>query len=156
MALDRPNAAAFFVGIEMMSVVMARKTVVLLNSAKRLSADSVTVGFAPSAGAAAELLDPVTGDVTAVECESGEPSVADDSLPDGTYPILCGTRFSRERVAARRQQYEDWIAALLFNHLVSGADAFVAAQLWDLPGEVSFRLRPRWGGGMMVSASFPW
>jgi len=139
-----------------MSVVMTRKTIVLLNSAKRLSADSVTVGFAPDADAPAELIDPVTGAATAVECESGEPSVADDSLANGTYPILCGTRFSRERVTARRQQYEDWAAAILFNHLISGADAFVAAQLWDLPGEVSLRVRPRHGGGMTVSASFPW
>ena len=32
---------------------------------------------------------------------------------------------------------EDWIALLVFNHLVSGADAFVAAHLWDLPAQVS-------------------
>ena len=36
----------------------------------------------------------------------------------------------------RRLHYEDWLAVLVFNHLIAGADAYVAAQLWDLPGKV--------------------
>ena len=50
---------------------------------------------------------------------------------------------------ARRVHYEDWLAAILFNHLFSGADAFVAAQLWDLPTQVS--ARPD-AGGVTVAA----
>lgn len=41
------------------------------------------------------------------------------------------------RLKARRAHYEDWIAALIFNHLFSAADAFVAANLWDMPASVS-------------------
>lgn len=41
------------------------------------------------------------------------------------------------RVRARKQHFEDWIALLIFNHLFAAADAFVAAQLWDVPARVS-------------------
>ncbi|HET7457689.1 MAG TPA: hypothetical protein VFJ74_08530 [Gemmatimonadaceae bacterium] len=57
------------------------------------------------------------------------------------------------RIRARRLHVEDWMATLLFNHLFSGADAFVAAQLWDLPAQVSFQAAPR---GFGVTASIPW
>ena len=51
----------------------------------------------------------------------------------------------------RRLHYEDWIAVLIFNHLFAGADAFVAAQLWDLPGKVAIRQTPF---GPLIQASF--
>ncbi|HYW50060.1 MAG TPA: hypothetical protein VE861_05610, partial [Gemmatimonadaceae bacterium] len=54
-------------------------------------------------------------------------------------------------VNARRLHLEDWIAALLFNHLIAGADAYVAANLWDLPARVSIRRMPE---GMGLSAQF--
>lgn len=44
------------------------------------------------------------------------------------------------RIRARRVHYEDWIAVLVFNHLFAGADAFVAAQLWDMPVRGSLRM----------------
>ncbi len=34
------------------------------------------------------------------------------------------------------------MAVLIFNHLFAGADAYVAAQLWDLPGKVALRQLP--------------
>jgi hypothetical protein len=37
---------------------------------------------------------------------------------------------------------EDWVAVLFFNHLFSGADAYVAALLWDLPEKVSLVQTP--------------
>jgi len=40
------------------------------------------------------------------------------------------------RIAPRKQAVEDWAALLIFNHLIAGADAFVAAQLWNVPVEV--------------------
>jgi hypothetical protein len=58
------------------------------------------------------------------------------------------------RVRPRRQHLEDWIALLAFNHLFSGADAFVAAQLWDVPGRVS--VRPTDAGGVALSARVTW
>ena len=40
------------------------------------------------------------------------------------------------RIPARKQAVEDWTFLLIFTHLISAADAFVAAQLWDVPVEV--------------------
>ena len=37
---------------------------------------------------------------------------------------------------ARRTHLEDWLAAVIFNHLFSGADAFVAANLADFNANV--------------------
>ena len=60
---------------------------------------------------------------------------------------------TQERIRARRVHYEDWIAAILFNHLFAGADAFVAAQLWDLPTQVSAHPDER---GVIVAAQVSW
>ena len=49
-----------------------------------------------------------------------------------TFPIYELSQL-KLREKSRKTQLEDWIAVLLFNHFFSGADAFVAAQLWDLP-----------------------
>ncbi len=49
----------------------------------------------------------------------------------------------------RRLHVEDWVAVLAFNHLFAGADAFVAAQLWDVP--VSFSAVPRSDGTYVVA-----
>ena len=45
------------------------------------------------------------------------------------------------------------IAMLVFNHLFSGADAFVSSQLWDLPAQVEMRALPR-GTGIGLSIPF--
>ena len=36
----------------------------------------------------------------------------------------------------RHQAVEDWTVLIIFNHLISAADAFVAAHLWNVPVEV--------------------
>jgi hypothetical protein len=56
-------------------------------------------------------------------------------------------------INARRLQVEDWLAALIFTHFISGADAFVAANLWDLPARVSIRQTP---AGTGIGAQFRW
>ncbi len=56
-------------------------------------------------------------------------------------------------VNARRLHLEDWIAVLVFNHLIAGADAYVAANLWDLPARVSIRHTP---AGTGIGAQFRW
>jgi hypothetical protein len=152
-ALDRPNAAALFVGVELLSIAMARKTSQSLHQAERLSGDSVTVGYVTDSTAAPELPDPRTGVLAGVECTTGDPTVSSPQVAGEPYPVRCATRYTSDRVKARRLQLEDWFAALIFNHLLSGADAFVAAQLWDLPGEVSFRGYPR---GLTLNAALPW
>ncbi len=45
-------------------------------------------------------------------------------------------RYDSARVAARKTHLEDWVAVIIFNHLLSATDAFVAAQLWDLRAHV--------------------
>lgn len=45
-------------------------------------------------------------------------------------------------VNARKLHLEDWLAVWIFNHLLAGADAYVAANLWDLPARVSIQHTP--------------
>lgn len=56
-------------------------------------------------------------------------------------------------VNARRLHLEDWLAAWFFNHLLAGADAYVAANLWDLPARVSIQQTPVGPG---IGAQFRW
>lgn len=56
-------------------------------------------------------------------------------------------------VSARRLHFEDALAVLAANHLLSGADAYVSAHLWDLPARVSIRALPR---GAVVAAQLRW
>jgi hypothetical protein len=62
--------------------------------------------------------------------------------------------FTSELVRARGLHAEDWIAVILFNHLLSGAEAFVSAQLYDLPAQIS--ARPTSRGGAAVAVSIAW
>jgi hypothetical protein len=55
-------------------------------------------------------------------------------LPD---TVFNSTRFTNARLRARRIHYEDWIFALIFNHLISSADAYVSANLWDFNANVT-------------------
>ena len=73
-----------------------------------------------------------------------------DTLPDqylvaGDSVIKNGSftnGFTRDLVRTRRLHVEDWMAVVAFNHLFAGADAFVSAQLWDVPVELSAFPRP--------------
>jgi hypothetical protein len=56
-------------------------------------------------------------------------------------------------INARKLHVEDWLAILIFNHLISGADAYVAANLWDLPARVSIRETP---AGTGLGLQFRW
>jgi hypothetical protein len=62
-------------------------------------------------------------------------------------------RYSSELVRAREAHREDWIAALVANHVIAAADAFVAAHLWDVPVQVGFRPADR---SASLSARFRW
>jgi hypothetical protein len=73
--------------------------------------------------------------------ETGAPKV--DSVGKFIPADTVRNRYAGARVKARRTHLEDWMALLIFNHLFSGADAFVSAQLWDLPAEVGLRAIPR-------------
>ena len=47
-----------------------------------------------------------------------------------------------DKTNAKRQEIQDWAVLLAFNHLLAGAEAYVAAQLWDFPGEIHLRVLP--------------
>lgn len=51
-------------------------------------------------------------------------------------------RIGAETVEDKRQEVQDWAVLLVFNHLMAGAEAFVAAQLWDFPGELEAQALP--------------
>jgi hypothetical protein len=130
--LDRPRTAAFFVTIEALSLALVRKSANDLREAKRYARDSIVATYQ---------IDQATG---LARRDSTGALIPATFLPN---------RFAGDRVAARRTHLEDWIATLVFNHLISGAEAFVSAQLWDLPGQVSLQ---RTSTGTRLSARIPW
>jgi hypothetical protein len=67
--------------------------------------------------------------------------------------IYAGARYSSGLVRSRRAHLEDWIAALVANHLIAAADGFVAAHLWEVPVRVGLRRTP---DGLAVAARYRW
>lgn len=63
-------------------------------------------------------------------------------------------RIGAETVEDKRQEVQDWAVLLAFNHLMAGAEAFVAAQLWDFPGELGARALPDGAVGLGVRVGF--
>lgn len=53
---------------------------------------------------------------------------------------------------AKRQEVQDWMVLWGFNHLFSGAEAYVAAHLRDFPRDLKVRAFP---SGIGVSFSLP-
>jgi hypothetical protein len=58
-----------------------------------------------------------------------------------------------DRRRARRTHLEDWLAVIVFNHLFSGADAWVAANLADFDANVNVTAH---GRGISVAAYVAW
>jgi hypothetical protein len=67
--------------------------------------------------------------------------------------IKSAPRFDNAYVHTRAAHVEDWIALLVANHLFAGADAFVAAHLWDVGPRLALRRMP---GGTALVASIKW
>jgi hypothetical protein len=107
----RDRAAMLFAVIEIGSLGMARKAAMDLADAKGLSRDSIVDTYK---------IDPATG-LAIIDPKTGLP------IPD----TFVFSRYTEDRIRARRTHYEDWVAAIVFNHLFAGADAYVAANLWD-------------------------
>lgn len=91
-------------------------------------------------------------DLSRARALQGRDSVAvgDPSLGD---PVTRIPTMTDGLVNARKLHVEDWLALLIFNHLLSGADAYVAANLWDLPARVSIQYTPNGGS---IGARFRW
>ena len=68
-------------------------------------------------------------------------------------PLPVPRRFDVAYIHVRQSHVEDWVAFLVANHLFSGADAFVAANLWDIPAQLQIRAAP---GGASVGAKLTW
>ena len=122
----RDHAAMLFAVIEIGSLAMARKSAQDLAEAKAFAGDSIVATYK---------IDPNTG-IALIDPKTGLP------IPD-TY---IASRFTPDRIKARRTHYEDWIAAIVFNHLFSGADAYVAANLWDFNANIGVVAAPGSGG----------
>ncbi len=122
----RDRAAMLFAVIEIGSIGMARKAAQDLQEAKGLPRDSIVASYKIDSNTGLAVIDPKTG----------------LPIPD-TYIV---SRFTDDRIKARRTHYEDWIAAIIFNHLFSGADAYVAANLWDFNANIGVVATPRAAG----------
>jgi hypothetical protein len=131
--LDRPSAAMLFSTIEVFSLGMAAKSAHDLRDVKSIPRDSVVSTYKT---------DPLTGLVVR-DPKTGNPIPA----------TFIKSRFDGDRVKARRTHYEDWIAALIFNHLFAGADAYVAANLWDFRANVAASATPT---SARIGATLTW
>lgn len=121
----RGKAAMLFGVVEIGAIGMARKSALDLAEAKGMPRDSVVVTYR---------IDPSTG-LAVIDPKTGLP------VPE----TWVASRFTSDRIKARRTHYEDWIAAIVFNHLISGADAYVAANLWDFRTNIGVVATPRSG-----------
>jgi hypothetical protein len=56
---------------------------------------------------------------------------------------------SADAIDGKRQEREDWLILLAFNHLFAGLEAFVSSHLWDFPRDLRLRNAPQ-GYGAVV------
>jgi len=61
-------------------------------------------------------------------------------------------RSGSARADGKRQEHEDWLVLLGFNHLFAGLEAYVSAHLADFPGDLRVEAIP---GGVGASVSLP-
>ena len=61
-------------------------------------------------------------------------------------------RVGSVRADDKRQEHEDWLVLLGFNHLFAGLEAYVSAHLADFPGDLRFQAVP---GGVGAGFSIP-
>lgn len=121
----RSKAAMLFSIVEIGAIGMARKAAIDLAEAKGMPRDSVVATYE---------IDPATG-LAVIDPQTGLP------VPE----TWIASRFTPDRIKARRTHYEDWIAAIVFNHLIAAADAYVAANLWDFRTNIGVVASPRSG-----------
>ena len=61
-------------------------------------------------------------------------------------------RTNSGRADSKRQEHEDWVVLLAFNHLFAGLEAYVSAHLADFPGDLRLEAVP---GGVGAAVSIP-
>jgi hypothetical protein len=128
--LQRHTAGAVYFTVEAVAIAMLTKTLNDLRVARAHQKDVVIGRYQ-------------------VDAATGLPVV--DSTGAFVPLDTATSRYTSDRVKARRTHVEDWIATLIFNHLFAGADAFVSSLLWDLPARVGLRPAPEGIGiGLIV------
>jgi len=130
--LDRP-AGVLFAAVEMLAITMYAKSSFDLRTARRFSRDSTPATYEIDAATGVARRDPTTNELVVATWR--------------------GPRYTASRAQARAAHVEDWRALLIFNHLFAAADAFVSAQLWDLPGRVDLQVTP---AVSRVGVVIPW
>jgi hypothetical protein len=107
--LGRHRAAAALVAVEGISIAMIRESGADLREARQQLGDSLVVSYVDENGARLAT------------------------------PTLQRRRFEDVEVRSRRSHVEDWVALLIANHLFAACDAFVSANLWDVPAHVTIK-----------------
>ena len=121
--LGRPTAGALFMLSEAIAIAMLREANAELRQARQFQADSI---------------------LTLGRDPTGAGNGSEIKIP---------APYGQELVELRRGHREDWVAFLIANHLFAGADAYVAAHLWDLPSQVSVRATEK---GTVFAARLTW
>ena len=131
-ALDRYKTGGFFFLTEGMALALVHRSAEDLRIARQFKSDSTPASYQVD--------------------QAGQPVIGGDGRPVvATWNV---GRINAARVRARRTHYEDWLAVVIFNHLFAGADAFVAAQLWDLPARVGVGSAPDGTTAVVASIRF--
>lgn len=131
-ALGRQGVGGAFFLSEGLALALVHRSAEDLRLARQFQGDSVPATYQVDAGG------------QSVIGADGRPTVA-------TWTV---NRYSAARMRARRTHYEDWLAVAIFNHLFAGADAFVAAQLWDLPARVGVQRAPDGSAAVVATLRF--
>lgn len=139
--LDRPTAGALYAAFEIASVGMLAKSSADLRLARRRVKERVVNSYEVDENGRPKF-DAKTGAIIVKDTVNNRYA---ESAPD---------QQQRSRLKARQLHYEDWVAFLLFNHLFSAADAFVSAQLWDLPKRLEVRALPNRGVAVGLHLTF--
>ena len=131
-ALDRYRTGGFFFLTEGLALALVHRSAEDLRIARQFKSDSTPASYQVD--------------------QAGQQVIGGDGRPVvATWNV---GRINAARVRARRTHYEDWIAVVIFNHLFAGADAFVAAQLWDLPARVGVGSAPDGTTAVVASLRF--
>ncbi len=142
--LNRPTAGGVYFAAEAVWLAMLGKAANDLRIAKAHAKDVIVASYQ---------VDPTTGKPIIVNGKYVPKDTLRSRYAEPAELAAANAQQQRSRVKARKLHFEDWIAMLAFNHLFSGADAFVSSQLWDLPAQVEMRALPR-GTGIGLSIPF--
>jgi hypothetical protein len=69
---------------------------------------------------------------------------------DGEVRYLRRIDADSARLESKKQERQDWLILLVFNHLFAGLEAFVSSHLQDFPSDVRLRAAPRGFGAQAV------